>query len=63
MQRNCPHCKTSMHVFDEECPACHKPSKPGAFLTIAGIVHGWRKVILLALMLAVAWIIMERLFG
>lgn len=52
-----------MLVFDEECPACHKPSKPGAFLTIAGIVHGWRKVILLALMLAVAWIIMERLFG
>jgi hypothetical protein len=63
MNRPCPHCSAKMDVFDEECPACKKPSKPGALLTFAGIIHGWRKVILLAVILAAAWIIMEKLFG
>jgi predicted amidophosphoribosyltransferase len=62
LQRNCPNCSAKMDVFDEECPACKKPSKPGALLTIAGIIHGWRKVILLAAILTLAWIIMEKLF-
>jgi len=52
-----------MDVFDEECPACKKPSKPGALLTFAGILYGWRKVILLAAILTITWIIMEKLFG
>ena len=51
-----------MAVFDEECPACHKASKPGLLLSLAAIIHGHRKVILLAAILAAAWVIMTRLF-
>ncbi len=62
MNRFCPHCSAKIHVFDEECPVCKKTSKPGALLTVAGIIHAWRKVILLAAILTASWIIMSWLF-
>ncbi len=62
MLRPCPHCKTKMEVFDEECPACGKPSKPSAMLTFAAVIHGHRKLILLAAILILSWMILTWLF-
>lgn len=63
MKRACPHCGQVIHVFDEECPACGKASKPGVLLAIASIVHGYRSVILLVSILVATWFILSRMLN
>jgi len=63
MNRACPHCGQQIHVFDEECAACGKPSKPGLLLAAAAIVHGHRSLLLMIAALVVSWIILSKISG
>lgn len=63
MIRNCPHCGKGIDVFDEECPSCGKPSKPGVLLSLAAIIHGHRQLLLLIAGLVVIWIVLSKLFN
>lgn len=63
MNRACPHCGQEIHVFDEECPACGKASKPGVLLATASIVHGYRSVILLVAILVASWFILSKILN
>ncbi|MDD5759986.1 MAG: hypothetical protein PHI06_13005 [Desulfobulbaceae bacterium] len=63
MKRICPHCSAEMHVFDEPCAACGKPSRPGLLLAIATILHGYRSMILMIAVLVVSWVILTKVFG
>ena len=62
MERDCPHCKVKMDVFDEECPSCATPSKPGALLSAAAIIHGHRSILFLVAGLTAGWFILSWLF-
>ena len=61
MKRICPHCGKEMEVFDEGCPSCGRPSKPGAMLSVAAVLHGYRSWFVLIGALTVGWIILSRL--
>ena len=61
MTRPCPRCGKQMAVFDEACPACGKPSKPGVFLSVAEVVYGHRSLLFVAAVLVIAWIMLSRL--
>jgi hypothetical protein len=62
MNRACPHCGQEIHVFDEECASCGKPSKPGLLKATASIFHDHRSLILLIAALVVGWIILSKIF-
>ncbi len=62
MHRACPHCGQEMAVFDEECGACGKPSKPGLLLGTAAILHGHRSWFILIGVLVASWFVLWNLF-
>lgn len=62
MNRACPHCGKEMHVFDDQCGACGKPSKPGVLLAAAAILHGHRSLLLMVAALIVSWIVLTKIF-
>ncbi len=63
MNRACPHCNKEIDVFDEQCAACGKSSKPGVMLATVAILHGHRSMILMIAALIVGWIILTKIFN